>query len=684
MQTPFATIVVLSSMLAVSNALTSDVTPIEKVLQMLSDLESKVITEGKDAQKVYDEFAEFCEIRSKNVGFEIKQGTAEVNELKAAIAQGAATAQSLNAKIEELAAAIATSSGDLKAATEIRAKERAAFEAQQTELTDVIGTLQRAIVILEKEMSKTGASSMMQLKSATSIAEALSVMVQASSLSTADASKLTALVQSSEQDGDELAAPAGSVYKSSSGGVVATLQELFDKAEAQLEEARKSETKSLQAYSMLAQSLKDEIKYANEDMDRAKKDLGASNEAKATAEGDLSVTSSDLSEDSSTLATLHQDCMKGAEDFEAETKSRGEELKALATAKKVIQESTSTGAADLSYSFLQVSRSALSSSADLANFEAVRFVRDLAQKQNSPALAQLAQRMAQAMRASGQSGDPFAKVKSLINNMIERLSKEGDADATENSFCEKELSETAAKKSDREATIEKLSASIDSMTAKSSKLKEQGASLQKQLAALAGSQAEADKLRAEEKAAYDVNSAEMEKGIKGVQLALKVLNEYYAKDSSASVSSTQLRSSGNGIISLLEVVESDFSKGYAEMKAAEESAVSEYQRLSKANDIEKATKMQDLKYKTKEAKSLDKATSETNADKSTVLQELDAVNEYNTGIKARCVAKAETYAERSRRRQEEIAGLKEALSILEGEAVLLQQASRHMLRGIRA
>merc|ERR1719316_184565 len=222
------------------------------------------------------------------------------------------------------------------------------------------------------------------------------------------------------------------------------------------------------------------------------------------------------------------------------------------------------------------------------------------------------------------------------------------------------------------------------MTAKSSKLKEQGASLQKQLAALAGSQAEADKLRAEEKAAYDVNSAEMEKGIKGVQLALKVLNEYYAKDSSASVSSTELRSSGSGIISLLEVVESDFSKGYAEMKAAEESAVSEYQRLSKANDIEKATKMQDLKYKTKEAKSLDKATAETNADKSTVLQELDAVNEYNTGIKARCVAKAETYAERSRRRQEEIAGLKEALSILEGEAVLLQQASRHMLRGIRA
>merc|ERR1719420_1366877 len=76
-------------------------------------------------------------------------------------------------------------------------------------------------------------------------------------------------------------------------------------------------------------------------MNKAKKNKGAASEAKATAEGDLSVTSSDLAEDVKALATLHQDCMKGAEEFEAETKSRGEELKALATAKKVIVEATS-------------------------------------------------------------------------------------------------------------------------------------------------------------------------------------------------------------------------------------------------------------------------------------------------------------------------------------------------------
>merc|ERR1719506_2341506 len=119
-------------------------------------------------------------------------------------------------------------------------------------------------------------------------------------------------------------------------------------------------------------------------MDKAKKSLGASEESKGAAEGDLAVTTADLDEDVKSLATLHQDCMTGAEDFEAETKSCGEELKALATAKKIIAEATS-GAADQSYGFIQLQ---MSSGTDLANFEAVRLVRDLAQKHKSTALAQ--------------------------------------------------------------------------------------------------------------------------------------------------------------------------------------------------------------------------------------------------------------------------------------------------------
>merc|ERR1719446_1162990 len=134
---------------------------------------------------------------------------------------------------------------------------------------------------------------MMQLKSATSVAQALAVMVQATSLSSADATKLTALLQNSQEseDGsDSLGAPAAAVYKGQSGGIIETMQDLYEKAEAQLDEARKTETKSVQAFEMLAQSLKDEIKYGTKDLDKAKKNLGASAEAQATAKGELAVT----------------------------------------------------------------------------------------------------------------------------------------------------------------------------------------------------------------------------------------------------------------------------------------------------------------------------------------------------------------------------------------------------------
>jgi len=367
---------------------------------------------------------------------------------------------------------------------------------------------------------------------------------------------------------------------------------------------------------------------------------------------------------------LHHNCMTKANDFEAETKSRAEELKALATAKKIIIEATSLAQT----SFLQ--RSKISTRADLVNYEAVRYVHDLARKQHSSALAQLASRLSSTVKfSSGSQADIFAKIKGLITDMVEKLEAEAEGDATEKAYCDKELGETNMKKDDKTAEIEKLTAKIDSMASESKQLKGEIATLQTELGQLTSSQAEMDKLRAEEKAIFEANSAETEKGLNGVKLALKVLNEYYSKSDKSHGSSD---GASSGIIGLLEVCESDFSKALTEMTAAEETAQNQYDAQTKENEITKAMKDQDVKYKTKDAAGLDKSVAEYSSDRSGVETELSAVTDYLKQLEGRCIAKAETYGERKARREAEIQGLKEALTVLENETAFIQKSTRSL------
>merc|ERR1712051_844481 len=191
---------------------------------------------------------------------------------------------------------------------------------------------------------------------------------------------------------------------------------------------------------------------------------------------------------------------------------------------------------------------------------------------------------------------------------------------------------------------------------------------------------------------YATAKADLELGLSGVRQALGLLRDYYGGGSAAMLQDdakfgafmqqpaapethSQAQGAGESIIDILEVVESDFATNLAKEEAEEADAQSEYEKVSQQNAVTKTLKDQDVKYRTQEAKSQDATVAEYSGDRETTSAELSAVLDYYGKIKDRCIAKPETYAERASRRQAEIAGLKEALSILEDETALVQRKS---------
>jgi hypothetical protein len=691
----------MTLLLLIASPVTAD--PIAKVITMLSELEGKILKDGEIEQKAYEEYFEWCDDVAKEKGYEVETATTKKNKLEATIKKAKSDIDDYAELIEEKVASVAQDEKDLEDATVIREAEKKEFSKAEEELVVSIDMIGRAAGIIEREMK---GSALMQTNIDTSnmpkFIQALKAIIDATSMQTQDKKSLMDFLQdqqdSQDQDDDaELGAPAPDAYKSKSGGIVDVLNDMKEKAEKELSELRKAESNTQHNYDMLKQGLTDSISAATSEMDEAKKDMAEAEETKSVAEGELVVTKKDLAVGQEALDLTHEDCMQKATDHEITVKGRKEELAAIGKAKKILQTMASqfvqTGQ---SPSFLQTGvTTSMHTSADLANAEVVNLVKRLARQQNSVALSQLASKISTLIRYSSKTGDdPFAKIKTLIEEMIAKLMKEAAAEASEKAYCDEEMGKTKAKKEELSADIEKATAKIDTFTAQSIELKEDVKELQKELADLQAAQAEMDKIREETHDAYVETTADLKKGLEAIRMALEVLRDYYGSKEFIQYDASLVqqpaapqkheKSSGAGgsIISMLEVAEADFAKNLEEEEEEEAAAQEEYEKVTQENKVTKMTKEQDVKYKTKEFTSLDKEVAELTADREGAQTELDAVLEYYEKIKDRCVAKPDPYEERKKRREAEIAGLKEALSILEGQAFFLQR--RTSLRSFRA
>jgi peptidoglycan hydrolase CwlO-like protein len=669
--------------------------PLGKVLDLMTELAAKIVKEGEDEAKAYEEYVKWCQGAVQNTGFAIETATKEKGELEAKITELSSEIDAAGSKIEDLAAAISTNEADMKSAAAIRTKELADFLANEKELMEVIIALDRAIAILGKEMEKNPASFAQTFNNKVqSVLQSLSLVADAAAFSVVDRKRLLALAQSQTDQGeDEFGAPAAATYKSHSSGIMDVLEDMKEKAESQLAELRKAEGAAQHNYEMLKSSLEAQVSEDTKDMKEEKSGKAEAQGAKADAAGDLDVTIKELENSEETLATARSTCMKVGADHEMTVKAREEELKVIAQAKKILVETTS-GAVEETYSFLQLADgSKLHTRADLAQAEVVVLVKRLARQHHSAALAQLASKVAAVLQYGSANGvDPFTKVKGLIQDMIAKLEAEGQSEAQEKAYCDEQMAKTKAKKEELDDDIAKLSVKIDQATSKSEKLKEDVQELESELAALTKLQAEMDKIRQETHADYTNAKADLEQGLGGVRKALGTLREYYggaasmiqagmhAEQPAMPKTHAKAGGAGQGIIDILEVVESDFATNLAKEETTEADAQSEYDETTQENKIAKTLKEQDVKYKTQEIKSLGKSLSELSADRQSASTEHEAVMEYYGKIKERCIAKPESYEERKKRREAEIAGLKQALDILENETAFMQRKHHSHMR----
>jgi len=403
---------------------------------------------------------------------------------------------------------------------------------------------------------------------------------------------------------------------------------------------------------MMKSSIEMELGTMQKRMSEATTEKSGLEESKASAEEGLAATQKTVADDEKYLAELKQSCSLKAQEWEQRQKDAAGEMAAIEKAKEVLETGVKV--------FLQVSSTEKVKTRDDKRDRLMAVLEKIAQKDKTYNFAQL--------RSTAAEG-PFEKITGLIESMIARLEKEAAEEADAKSFCDAENKKSKAKQAELTATSDKYGVRIEKATATIAQLKEEIKLIQEQMAEMDAAQAEATKLRTSEHEEYLKASKDYKDSAEAVANAISVLEAYYSGGSF--VQSKQAPELGgksgdiaSTIMGMMEVAESDFTTLLAESEAQEKTAQSAYDKLKEQNDVTRAANVEDVKGKEAAVKSEETALLNYKEDFAANAKELDAVLLYLDKLKPQCETKVMTYAERVAKREEEIAGLKEALEIL--------------------
>jgi len=641
-----------------------EVTPVQKVIQLLEGMLEKGKKEKHDEQVQFASYKQFCDDTGVEKKRAIEEASQKIDMLKADIAKAVSDAAQLGKEISGLDEDVSIWQGDQKAATAVRQIEKSDYDVTHKDYSESVDALQRAIAVLKKQAhDRKQASSLAQVA-------ALKDLV----LIPDKAKKIINAFLSTEEDVEDEAAPEANAYENQSHGVVDMLEKLLDKFIDERVTLEKEEMNSKHAFDMLMQDLTAQIAQGKTDRGEKAEAKAKQLQAKADNTGDLNDTTTSKAADAKFLGDLTATCSQKSSDFESRQQLRAEEIVAVEKAIEILGSGAVAGNAAKHLPALLQKKAAMAqlraSGMSPAQQKTAFYLQEQAKSLNSRVLSALAVRVTE---------DPFGKVKKMIKDLIVRLMEEANEEAEHKGWCDTELSTNEQTRKEKTESVQMLHAEIDELKASLAQLGEDITELSKAVAELDAGMAKSTEMRQTEKADNTATIKDASDAQTAVAQALVVLKEFYAKaaESTSFLQAPDIFDSpykgmgaeSGGVVGMLEVIESDFARLEAETSSAEATAQKTYDEFMTDSKVDKAQKTTDSEHKTAKKQDQEQALTVKSGDLEGTQKELDAALAYFDKLKPSCVDAGVSYEDRVGRRKEEIQSLQEALKILNGEDI---------------
>jgi len=707
-----------------------DVTPVEKVINLISDMKDKVVSEGKAEAKTYNTFACFCQKLTLSKSSSAKKSKETIDDLSASIAEETTEKEGDQKELSERKADQEKMKKE-KSDEEVRlAKETAAYEEEEADMVKAIVSLEKAIAA----MANTGGTGAALLS--VSVRENLQQTIkiaQAMNMIKAPQHKAVASLLQGKASVD----PSDPEYEYHSQGIIDTMNELlgeFKDAKKDLdEEFGKTKKGALE----LIASLGGKISANSDSMKNLDRNIEKLIKSIAQDRGLLVEEDATLKDTELYLKDLTERCEARANDWDQRSQMRNDEITALTQALDILKDKVKSADEEANERAMFLQRrhrnpkpAVKKEEKKVAKVEKVEKVEKAPAKvetaKATPAVKKAisliqeasenhaglrgkmtlseAQRVEKAVKSLIQSGsdlssltltsfaakvaaDPFKKVKGLIQKLIERLLEESKAEATKKGFCDTELGKARKDRDYRREESLDLNAELSGLEAKRDALDLEISELTDSIKAESDALKEATKLRKEEKDENLETISTAKEGYSAVTDALAILKKFYKQAAKASLvqlaaspvdedapevasgSYKGSQSASKAVLGLLETISSDFDRTIRTTTKAEAEASAEYTSYameSKASIKGKETKKELDEQDLKSTKTTIKIKFD---DLETAQDLLDKALMELEELKPTCLDSGMSYAERVEKREAEMEALKKALCILDPEGV---------------